>query len=61
VSAKRISLDVRDAGGIIVAVTFPTPWGTMKTVDVGISDESARRLIAKVESLLQARTKSLSP
>ena len=59
---KHIALDVREErGGIVVDVTFPTPWGTMKTVAVGISDESARRLIAKVESLLSARTAQLSP
>jgi hypothetical protein len=57
---KRISLDVRDepGQGIVVAVTFPM-LGTWVTRDVAISDESARRLIAKVESLLNARTKRL--
>jgi hypothetical protein len=58
---KAISLDVRyGAAGLVVAVTFPTPWSTMKTVDVAISDDAARRLIAKVESLLNARTRRLS-
>lgn len=58
-SQKRIALDVKDApGGLVVMVTFPTPWGTVKTVDVAVSDDVARRLIAKVEELLAARARA---
>jgi hypothetical protein len=59
--SKRIALDVRDEGaGLVVMVTFPTPWGSVKTVDVAVSDDVARRLIEKVESLLAARAKLLA-
>jgi hypothetical protein len=62
VSPKRISLDVRDgSNGIVVAVTFPTPWGTMKTVNVGVDDASARRFGAKLESILAGRAPRLPP
>ena len=60
---KRISLDVREQAGIVVSVTFPLPLvGTLKTVDVAVSDEMARELIAKLEAILAARgVKRLQP
>jgi hypothetical protein len=56
-TAKHIGLEVRDgASGLVVAVTFPLPFtGRMVTRDVAISDDAAKRLIAKVEELLAAR------
>jgi hypothetical protein len=62
-SQKRIALDVRDTpAGLVVMVTFPTPWGTTKTVDVSVPDDFAARLIAKTEELMAARARArLSP
>ncbi len=62
---KRIGLEPRDepGRGLVIAVTFPFPFtGAPTTRDVAISDESALRLIARVEELLAARgVKRLAP
>jgi hypothetical protein len=60
---KRIDLDPRlGPDGLIIAVTFPFPiTGTMVTRDVAISDDAARRLIAKVEELLARRGRAQLP
>jgi len=58
-SQKRIALDVKDGPtGLVVVVTFPTPWGTTKTVDVSVPDDFAQKLIAKTEELLAARKRA---
>jgi hypothetical protein len=58
---KRISLEPRNGpGGLIIAVTFPMPFtGILVTRDVAMTDESARRLIARVEELLTSRARAL--
>jgi ABC-type amino acid transport substrate-binding protein len=61
-SQKRIALDVKEGpSGLVVVVTAPTPWGTVKTFDVDVSDEFAAALIAKVETLLAARHRMRLP
>jgi len=62
-TAKRISLEPRNVPGqgLVIAVTFPMPiTGHMVTRDVAISDDAARRLIARVEALLAERTRLLA-
>jgi hypothetical protein len=58
---KRISLEPRNGPtGLIIAVTFPMPFtGIMVTRDVAMTDESARRLIARVVELLAERGSKL--
>ena len=60
---KRIGLEPRNGpNGLVIAVTFPFPiTGVMVTRDVAISDDSARRLIKRVEELLAERTRMLVP
>jgi hypothetical protein len=53
--SRPVSFTVREQDGIVVAVTFPTPWGTMKTVDVRLPDDAAQRLVSEVGTLLLRR------
>jgi hypothetical protein len=54
---KRIALEPRlEATGLVIAVTFPFPLtGKLVTRDVAISDDAARRLIARVQEFLALR------